>query len=105
MSRTPRASIRSKATWKTIPIGRAASTRQPAEAAAAHRTGNKQELVMAGRKTHEQQLRTFERKPDVPDARQMEAALDRASDDRTSHPPRRDARQSEFPVSRGGVHQ
>jgi hypothetical protein len=60
---------------------------------------------MAGRKTHEQQLRTFERKPDVPDARQMGAALDCAGDNKTARAPKRDARQSEFPVSSGGFHQ
>jgi hypothetical protein len=59
---------------------------------------------MAGRKTHEQQLRTFERKPDVPDARQMGTALNRAIDG-TARVPNRDARQSEFPVSSGGLHQ
>lgn len=33
---------------------------------------------LQGKKTHEQQLRMLERKPDVPDARQMEAAMERA---------------------------
>jgi hypothetical protein len=36
---------------------------------------------MAGKKTHEQQLRTLERKPDVPDLRRTEAELDRAGED------------------------
>jgi hypothetical protein len=48
----------------------------------------------------------LERKPDVPDARQMEAALERAGkDDPGVHVPDRDARQCEFPVSRGGTNQ
>jgi hypothetical protein len=53
---------------------------------------------MQGPKTHEQQLRTLERKPDVPNARRTESpaapTLKRA-----------DARQSEYPVSRGGMNQ
>ena len=36
---------------------------------------------MQGRKTHEQQVRILERKPDVPDARELDRALDRNADD------------------------
>ena len=36
---------------------------------------------MQGKKTHEQQLRTLERKPDVPDARRAEAELETAGQD------------------------
>jgi hypothetical protein len=62
---------------------------------------------MPGKKTHEQQIRTFERKPDVPpDGRQMTAELAKEvrERDRVSRP-RGDARQSEFPVSSGGMNQ
>jgi hypothetical protein len=61
---------------------------------------------MQGKKTHEQQVRILERKPDVPDARQMEEALKHAGKgDRKADVPDRSARQSEFPVSRGGMNQ
>jgi hypothetical protein len=33
---------------------------------------------MQGKKTHEQQVRILERKPDVPDARQMEESMNAA---------------------------
>ena len=59
---------------------------------------------MQGRKTHEQQLRILERKPAVPDARDTAATMKRAGRD-AAHQPRRAARASEFPVSRGGVNQ
>ena len=59
---------------------------------------------MQGPKTHEQQLRTLEKKPDVPDRRQTEMALERAEDN--SRLQRRPAaRESEFPVSRSGMNQ
>jgi hypothetical protein len=61
--------------------------------------------LLQGRKTHEQQLRTLERQPDVPDGRQTEAATNRAGRDEAAHVPKRAARESEFPVSRGGLHQ
>lgn len=32
---------------------------------------------MQGKKTHEQQVRIFERKPDVPDAQELDQALGR----------------------------
>jgi hypothetical protein len=54
---------------------------------------------MQGPKTHEQQLRTLERKPDMPQAQHEPGGA-------TPHPMRHlDARQSEFPVSQGGMHQ
>lgn len=59
---------------------------------------------LQGRKTHEQHLRTLERKPDVPDRRQEEASLSRPADG-ILPPLEREARQAEFPVSRGGLHQ
>jgi hypothetical protein len=60
---------------------------------------------MAGKKTHEQQLRTLERKPDVPNLRRTEAELDHAGEDAKPHKPERGARESEFVVSRGGLNQ
>jgi hypothetical protein len=61
-------------------------------------------MPLQGKKTHEQQMRILERKPDVPDARQMEENA------QTQHLgggkiARREGRQSEFPVSRGGLNQ
>jgi hypothetical protein len=59
---------------------------------------------MQGPKTHEQQLRMLEKKPSVPDARQMDEIL--GSSDR-SLPALKNpkARQSEFPVSQQGMNQ
>ena len=59
---------------------------------------------MQGPKTHEQQLRILEKKPDVPDRRQAEMALQRTEDN--SRLQRRPTpRESEFPVSRSGMNQ
>jgi hypothetical protein len=60
---------------------------------------------MPGRKTHEQQRRILERKPDIPDRRQTEAALQRASSEERYREPAASIRQTEFPVSRAGLHQ
>ncbi|CAN7705753.1 hypothetical protein LJR220_006911 [Bradyrhizobium sp. LjRoot220] len=61
---------------------------------------------MQGKKTHEQQRRILERKSDVPDARRTaEEAANRAGQDTTVHKARAGVRQSEFPVSRGGLNQ
>jgi hypothetical protein len=56
---------------------------------------------MQGKKTHEQQLRILENKPDVPDARHAGELNPRRN------PPlsNRDARRSEFAVSAGGLNQ
>ena len=54
---------------------------------------------MQGPKTHEQQLRILENKPDMPDARHDTPP---AGTQAVKHP---EARQSEFPVSRGGMNQ
>jgi len=53
---------------------------------------------MQGPKTHEQQLRILERKPDMPDAQ---------PNDPPAPPAMRnpDARQSEFRISNGGMNQ
>lgn len=59
-----------------------------------------------GRKTHEQQIRQFERKPDYPDARRTEEALNHVAEDAPAKTPRHpEARRSEFPVSRQGMGQ
>ena len=60
---------------------------------------------MQGNKTHEQQRRILERKPDVPDARAMEATQHRNPEDQRAHLPKSGVRDSEFPVSRGGMNQ
>jgi len=60
---------------------------------------------LQGRKTHEQQLRMLEGKPDFPDQRQLDSELARAQEGSARPPRHQDARQSEFPVSRGGLNQ
>ena len=60
---------------------------------------------MRGKKTHEQQVRILERKPDVPDAQELDRALGRNVEETAGHRARPEARQSEFPVSRGGLNQ
>lgn len=60
---------------------------------------------MQGKKTHEQQVRILERKPDAPDARELDQALGRNVEDTTVHRARPDARHSEYLVSRGGLNQ
>jgi len=57
-----------------------------------------------GNKTHEQFLRTVERKDDLPKPGEPHTAIE--ARDPATHPPHHPgARQSEFPVSRGGIHQ
>jgi hypothetical protein len=63
------------------------------------------EALMQGKKTHEQQVRILERKPDVPDARQTEASMNRTGRDDRVHVAKGNVRQSELPISRGGLHQ
>jgi hypothetical protein len=61
---------------------------------------------LQGKKTHEQQLRILERRPDVPDARQIQAEIARAQrDGGAKTPTHSEARQSEFAVSRAGLNQ
>ena len=60
---------------------------------------------MQGGKTHEQQVRILERKPDVPDARELEQAIGHNPQDTRVHSPNPEVRHSEFPVSRGGLNQ
>jgi hypothetical protein len=61
-------------------------------------------MATQGKKTHEQQLRILERKPDVPDARQIEEELAHTPD-RGAKTAKGGGRQSEFSVSRGGLNQ
>ncbi|WP_246175668.1 hypothetical protein [Bradyrhizobium paxllaeri] len=61
--------------------------------------------TLQGKKTHEQQLRMLERKPDVPDARQVEDDIARTQRDGGANIAKREGRQSEFAVSRGGLNQ
>ena len=58
---------------------------------------------MQGRKTHEQQRRMAQGTADVPDARRIEQELAAAARSAPQPPADRDARQSEFPLSRGGL--
>lgn len=60
---------------------------------------------MQGKKTHEQQKRMFEHKPDMPDPRRREAAPPPAEERRTSGETDPRFRKTEFPVSRGGLNQ
>jgi hypothetical protein len=61
--------------------------------------------ALQGRKTHEQQLRMLEGKPDFPDQRQLASDLARAQTGSAKSPRHGEARQSEFPVSRSGLNQ
>jgi hypothetical protein len=61
--------------------------------------------TLQGKKTHEQQLRILERKPDVPDARQIEDEVARTQKNPGAKIAKRGGRQAEFPVSRGGLNQ
>jgi hypothetical protein len=62
-------------------------------------------MPLQGKKTHEQQLRILERKPDVPDARRIEENIARAQHEGGAKTAKRGGRQSEFTVSRGGLNQ
>ena len=58
-----------------------------------------------GRKTHEQQIRMFERRSDMPDARQLQEDIADVPKEASRLPRHSEARQSEFAVSRGGLNQ
>jgi len=58
-----------------------------------------------GKKTHEQFLRTVERKDDIANAREMEETAQSDPVGATRLPRHREARESEMPVSRGGMNQ
>jgi hypothetical protein len=67
--------------------------------------GRSRRVPSQGRKTHEQQLRILERKPDYPDERQVGQEIARSQDRGKARLPNRKARQSEFAISRGGLNQ
>ncbi len=73
----------------------------------AHRdhTPKPRKVERRGRKTHEQQIRMLERKPDMPDARQIEEGMSDIPREAARLPRHGEARQSEFAVSRGGLNQ
>lgn len=60
---------------------------------------------MVGRKTHEQQLRTLERKPDIPDGRQMEAEIRSGGSGERHREAAATPRPTEHPVSHTGMNQ
>ena len=61
---------------------------------------------MQGKKTHEQQKRMFERKPDMPDPRREEQAPPPPTEERrTSGQTDPRFRKTEHAVSRGGLNQ
>jgi len=62
-------------------------------------------MIMQGPKTHEQQLRILERKPDVPAQRQADLAIERAGMNKVKVQGNPTARESEFPVSQRGMNQ
>jgi hypothetical protein len=65
-------------------------------------TPREMERDMSGRKTHEQLKRTLERKSDVPRPDEFDPHAGEAASRLPRH---RDKRESEYPVSRGGMHQ
>jgi hypothetical protein len=69
------------------------------------RDSGPRKMPLQGKKTHEQQLRILERKPDVPDARQVEEEIARTQREGGAKTAKRGERQSEFPVSRAGLNQ
>ncbi|MGQ0681296.1 hypothetical protein [Bradyrhizobium sp.] len=73
----------------------------------AHRdhTQKPRKVERHGRKTHEQQIRMLERKPDLPDTRQIEEGMSDIPLATSRLPRHSEARQSEFAVSRGGLNQ
>jgi hypothetical protein len=61
---------------------------------------------MQAKKTHEQQLRILQRRPEVPDRRRLDAELPHAGEQATKpRALRARSRNAEFPVSRGGMNQ
>jgi hypothetical protein len=60
---------------------------------------------MQGKKTHAQQKRMFEHKPDMPDSRRQAAAPPPAEERRTSGQTDPRFRKTEHAVSRGGLNQ
>jgi hypothetical protein len=68
-------------------------------------TGKSRRPRLQGKKTHEQHLRILERKADVPDQRRLEQEAAQLTEGHVAHVVNPHARQSEFPVSRGGMNQ
>jgi len=62
-------------------------------------------MIMQGPKTHEQHLRILEKKPDVPDQRQADLAIQHARKNSVKVQATPAARESEFPVSQRGMNQ
>jgi hypothetical protein len=60
---------------------------------------------MQGKKTHEQQLRIFERKTDVPSPDRSDAQRQADAIGRSAKVAKREGRQSEFPISARGMNQ
>ncbi len=68
--------------------------------------GPSRRMRLQGKKTHEQQLRMLERKADVPEQEQIEQETANLRKNPPARLPKHpEARQSEFPVSRGGLNQ
>jgi hypothetical protein len=60
---------------------------------------------MQGKKTHEQQKRMYEHKPDMPDPRREEAAPPAQTERRTGGQSDPRFRKTEHRISRGGLNQ
>jgi hypothetical protein len=60
---------------------------------------------MQGKKTHEQQMRILERKDDVPSSARSDAEKQADAIAGAAKVQRRGGRESEFPVSSGGMNQ
>ena len=69
------------------------------------RDSGPRKMALQGKKTHEQQLRILERKPDVPDARRIQEEIARTQRGGGAKAAKRGGRQSEFAVSRAGLNQ
>ena len=67
--------------------------------------GKPRRPVLQGNKTHEQQLRVLERRADFPDPRRIEQEIEQLPESHVARVVNPQARQSEFPVSRGGMNQ
>ena len=65
---------------------------QPRSRRGSDHGGPSRRMELQGKKTHEQQLRMLERKPDVPDARQVEQEIARLQEGGPIRHPKRDAR-------------
>lgn len=105
ISRMLSARTRSKVIARTMSASAAASTRTSHTVARTEEVDSSGEQACKAKKTHEQQVRILERKPDVPDARELDRALGHNVEDPAVHRARPETRHSEYPVSRGGLNQ